>query len=353
MNKPMNKNKKAKKNKVLIIVIIAAIVAVCIVIAIGINKDAELEQTQTEENDTIYGDESLGIDAGVDEALRGYRNIFIFGRDNKDRSDIILIASINKKNNHVKLITTYRDTYMQLREEGETFYIGGKDREFFKCNHAYKKGGLYAEMKELNMNMDLNCHEGLGMDWATIEMLIDGVGGLDVDVTPGMLAFIDSSLISESGMQHLNGKQSVAYLRERKDNTAVQRAERNEAAFVQMFEKANKLSKKEQLELLDNVYARADSNMSKSTMTEILNQLSSFEIESKGGWPYDWHLYWDSDMSFYYFLPETLESNVVRLHKELFEQKDYTASETLKKISKRISNMEPELYRDGRDDFGQ
>lgn len=335
------KKREKKKNRILIGIIIAVVIISGIAFAVGMNKDKEAEQSEQETEETIYGDETLGIDASVDEALREYRNIFIFGLDNKHRSDIIMLASINKKNNEVKLMSVHRDTYMQLREEGETFFIGNKDREFFKCNHAYKKGGFYAAMKELNMNMDLNCHEGIGLDWDAIEVLVDGVGGLDVNVTPAMLKWVngvtnDGAVISSAGQQTLNGAQAVGYLRTRKDATAVQRAERNEAAFVQVFEKVKNLSKSEQMELLDEMYDRADTNMSKATMTEILGQLSSFELESMGGWPYDWNIYWDSDKSFYYFVPETLSGNVSEMHDEMFGQKDYKPSDVCRAISERI-----------------
>lgn len=359
-NKPAltpEKKKEKKKNRILIGMIIAVVALIGITFAVGMDKNKEEAQSGQEAEDTIYGDDTLGIDANVDESLREYRNIFIFGLDNKHRSDIIMLASINKKTNKVKLMSVHRDTYMQLREEGKTYYIGKKDREFFKCNHAYKKGGFYAAMKELNMNMDLNCHEGMGLDWDAIEVLVDGVGGLDVDVTPAMLKWVngvtnDGAVIDSAGQQNLNGAQAVGYLRTRKDATAVQRAERNEAAFVQIFEKASKLSKSEQMELLDEMYSRVDSNMSKTTMTEILEQLSSFELESMGGWPYDWHLYWESDRSFYYFLPETLSSNVVRMHEEMFDQKDYTPSDACQAISNRIEENVQNLKK-GADNFGQ
>lgn len=351
------KKKEKKKNKILIGVIIAVVIVAGGAFAIGMNQDKPEPEQAQEVDDTFYGDETLGIDADVDKALRDYRNIFIFGTDNKNRSDIIMLASINKKTNHVKLVTVHRDTYMQIKDDGETFHVAGKDFELFKCNHAYMGGGLYAAMKELNRNMDLNCHEGMGLDWKAIEVLVDGVGGLDANVTESMLKWAnqrtnDGAIIPSAGQQHLNGAQAVGYLRTRYDATAVQRAERNEDAFVQIFEKARALSKSEQLDLLDKIYDMADSNMSKSTMTEILGQLSSYELEPKGDWPYDWHHYVDSDSGFYFFLPQTLASNVTKLHEEMFGQQDYTPTEVCQTISKKIEDNIPNL-KEGPDNFGQ
>lgn len=347
--------KQKKQNRILIGAIIAVVVIVGLVFAIEMNKDKNSADKPQEVEDTIYGDDSLGIDADVDKELRNFRNIFIFGTDNQDRSDIILLASINEKTNQVKLISVHRDTYMQLREEGESFYIGGTDREFFKCNHAYKKGGFYAAMKELNMNMDLNCHEGMGLDWSDIALMINTIGGLDVDVSDSMYPYVNHSGpggISQPGQQTLDGAQAVSYLRTRHDATAVQRAARNQDAFVQIFEKAKTLSKSDQLDMLDKIYARVDSNMSKGTMTEILDQLSNYKLETMGDWPHDWHLYWDSDMAFYYFLPQTLAGNVTKLHQEMFGQKDYTPSELCQAISDRIEEN-AKTMNVGADNFGQ
>ena len=65
----------------------------------------------------------LGI--STNENLEGYRNIAIFGVDSRsnnldvgNRSDCIIIANINNKTKEVKLISVYRDTYVQISENG-------------------------------------------------------------------------------------------------------------------------------------------------------------------------------------------------------------------------------------------
>ena len=65
---------------------------------------------------------NLGI--STNENLEGYRNIAIFGVDSRsnnldvgNRSDCIIIANINNKTKEVKLISVYRDTYVQISEK--------------------------------------------------------------------------------------------------------------------------------------------------------------------------------------------------------------------------------------------
>ena len=61
------------------------------------------------------------VSAQAEQQLAEYRNIAIFGVDSRDdsydkgnRSDCIIIASINNKTKEVKLISVYRDTYVQI-----------------------------------------------------------------------------------------------------------------------------------------------------------------------------------------------------------------------------------------------
>ena len=68
----------------------------------------------------------------------GYINILLLGVDSRDmenikgtRSDMIMIASINKDTNDVKLTSVYRDTYLKL----------GDTSTYDKITHACVYGG--------------------------------------------------------------------------------------------------------------------------------------------------------------------------------------------------------------------
>ena len=70
----------------------------------------------------------VGVDEQVEEMLKGYRNIALLGVDTRaagdysedSRSDCIIIASINESTGDVKLISVYRDTYLDVEEYGST-----------------------------------------------------------------------------------------------------------------------------------------------------------------------------------------------------------------------------------------
>ena len=156
------KKTKAKKTplqkaiKFLSILIIVLIISVIALVAGGwtyINSlIGGMNQEQIDES-------QIGIDEQNEENLKNYRNIALLGVDTRNdnyetynnRSDCIIIASINERSGDVKLISVYRDTYLQIRENG-------KDK-LDKVTHAYAFGGAQNTLLALNTNLGLNIKE--------------------------------------------------------------------------------------------------------------------------------------------------------------------------------------------------
>ena len=105
------------------------------------NKIGKMNQVDIDE-------QALGL--SENNNLSGYRNVAIFGIDSRsdnygkgNRSDCIIIASINNSTHDIKLISVYRDTYMQIEGHG-----------LDKVTHAYSYGGAELAIKTLNENLD-------------------------------------------------------------------------------------------------------------------------------------------------------------------------------------------------------
>lgn len=311
--------------------------------------DAQTDETQAteEQEETVWGDESFGIDAKADEALKDYRNILLLGIDNGGRSDVLMILSINEKTNVVKSVTVLRDTYMQISPNG-TYNINGKEREFYKCNRAYKRDGIYGAMIELNRHMDLNIRECITMNWATMAKFIDSMGGIEGYIDEDMLVFVNNNKpmddpaapykVEGPGQQHLNGWQAVQYMRARKYNggTPQKRDARNQDVLQQLFDKAKNMSLSELEGVYEGVASDIETNMSRNTLTETLALISQSTLEPQEGWPYEYTTLWQNDNSYYYFVCDTLESNVKEFHKVMFDQEDYEPSDTVKTLNEKL-----------------
>ena len=94
----------------------------------GISKLDKIQDLGVNKKDITIND----MDDATEEVLKGYTNIALFGIDTREvgelgagnRSDTIMIASINNDTKKVKLVSVYRDTYMNR----ETTPIGAATR---------------------------------------------------------------------------------------------------------------------------------------------------------------------------------------------------------------------------------
>lgn len=81
-----------------------------------------------------------------------YMQVALFGLDSRkrklgaeaSRSDTIIIACIDTQEKTIKLVSVYRDTYLNLT-----------NGSYNKCNGAYAAGGEARAMTMLNTNLDL------------------------------------------------------------------------------------------------------------------------------------------------------------------------------------------------------
>lgn len=346
--KKTNKTEEKKSYGTVILLVIIAVLLIGGLIVYGVMNSKE--KPVEEEMETTYGDETLCIDPDVDKALSDYRLIEIAGIDQGPRTDVIFVAALNKKTKEGKLFTVYRDTLMQLSPEGKTYPSSGHEYKFFKCNHAYYYEGKRGSMKMLNAHLDLNIREFLGINWDGVKYLVDEVGGIDVDVTSNIIGLINGNLddqnkITTTGMQTLNGTQAVQYCRVRKDADATVRSHRNEDVIIQLFNRINQFDTKKKIELYDKLVDYFDTNMSRTTVTELISELTSVSLTTVDGFPNDYTIMWDEWDAFYYYVPQPdLVTNVTKLHADAFGQSDYKPSKMAQKMNDNIKNHEVNLH---------
>ena len=87
--------------------------------------------------------------------------------------------------------------------------------------------------------------------------------------------------------------------------------------------------------ILDNVLPKIYTNIDTGSIISEIPQVGKYKITESIGWPY---VTKGKTMTLWYGVPITLESNVCRLHKELFGEESYEPSETVKTISQKIVN---------------
>lgn len=341
-----NKKKKTgiqKAIKVISIILIVLIVMALAVVAGGWtyfnNMLGEMKKETIDQN-------SIGIAEQTEKDLSEYRNIALLGIDSRaddyglgNRSDCIIIASINKKTNDVKLFSVYRDTYLQLEEKGQT--------KLDKVTHAYSYGGAQNTLLALNTNLDLNIKEYLTVNFDAVIAAVDAIGGVTINVTSDELKYLNDYIdataqssggsnkkVTSAGKQTLNGVQAVAYSRIRYTAGGdYKRAERMRTVVEAMVSKAKTLGVTKLIDVANKILPRVSTNIEKNEIISLIPNLMKVNFGTSIGWPYETK---GITMDRWYGIPVTLESNVIRLHKELFEDEDYVLPNEIKEISDKI-----------------
>ena len=288
-------------------------------------------------------EEDLGITETVAENLTGYRNIAIFGVDSRsddygigNRSDCIIIASINNNTGEIKLISVYRDTYVNIEGHG-----------LDKITHAYSYGEAPLAINTLNKNLDLNIKEFVTVNFDSVAEAVDQLGGVKLTITADEVKYINgyidetskvtgkkSQNITEPGTYTVDGVQAVAYSRIRYTAGGdYKRTERMRTVIEAMFTKLKTRSLAQINSFADKILPHVYTNISAGDLLSMVPSMTKYKVTDSIGWPYDTK---GKTMDRWYGIPITLESNVQQLHKEAFGETDYTPSDTVKSISESI-----------------
>lgn len=332
-SKTNKKSKKSGKKKAVIAVVVIIVIILGIIAGFIYNKVSKVNFIKINEENLAIGNKT------------GYRNIALLGVDTRDmnsldgsRSDAIIIVSINEQTKNVNLISVYRDSYMDVQGHGLT-----------KVTHAYAYGGPELALNTLNRNLDLDISEFVTVNFEIVADVVDLVGGIDIDIDKSELSQMNKYIedtsknvgrkankITSAGKQHLDGIQAVTYARIRKTAGGdYKRTERMRTVLTEVFKKAKKMDAGKLNELANKILPQVQTNIGLSEVVSLIPTITSINISDSIGWPYEVK---GITLDRWYGVPTTLEANVVKLHRELFGQKDYTASDTVKSISQSIIN---------------
>ena len=124
-------------------------------------KWSKIDRREIKADDLIINQEVM-VEKNADIDLGdGYTNVALFGVDSRDgslgegnRTDCIIVASLNNETKEIKMVSVYRDTLLDLSEG-----------TYQKCNAAYSYGGPVMAINMLNMNLDLDIEDYVTVDF--------------------------------------------------------------------------------------------------------------------------------------------------------------------------------------------
>ena len=339
------KKKAARKKKRMMIFGIE--IAVILILVLGFWVVSKLDKLQKPKVDPEKVEVNDTIQESTLESMKGYTTVALFGLDTRqagqlgsgNRSDTIIIASINNDTKEVKLVSVYRDTYLDL--------TNGK---FNKCNGAYSAGGPQQAMSMLNKNLDLDIQYYISVDFAAMTKAIDLLGGIDIDVDDTEIEHLNNYIVETSevtgvkttpltktGLQTLDGVQATSYCRIRYTaGDDFKRTERQREVIMQIVSKAKTMDISQVNDIIDAVFPLAATNYTNDELLAMAPQLLTYDIVDTTGFPFDKAAATVKGKG-YCVIPVNLEENVKQLHEYLFGTTDYQPSDEVKAISSQIT----------------
>ena len=323
------------------------------------------QPVQTPAATTAPADSSQNTEP-VDYGLEGVEMIALVGLDTRiteeydgENSDTMMICCINHNTRTIKLISLYRDTFLNVGED----YYGSPDY-YTKANEAYNLGGAAQFLSMLNLNLDLNITEYVSVEFKALATAIEMLGGIDVDLSYLEILHLNNYNIETSeacGMEyipvelpptdetdpttftyHLNGSQAVSYARIRyTDGFDFRRTSRQRVVLTKLKEKAKSADMISLNNMLNAVLPLVTTNMDSAKILSMAVPILSYSMtpEDQSGFPFV-HLEDDASITgIDCVLPITLEYNVTRLHEFLLPGAAYTPSKTVLSYSDYIIKM--------------
>ena len=310
----------------------------------------DIQETDLADQDIITNDQA--------PQMTGYTTYALFGLDhrskneklNTENSDTIIIASINNDTKAVKLVSVYRDTLLNV-----------KDDTYSKANSAYALGGPTNAVSMLNTNLDLNITDYVAIDFDALVTVVDCLGGLDIPLSYAEIVHMNNYCVEtseETGKSytpvelpdpkpedeeaivdtyHLNGVQATSYCRIRYTASLdMGRTERQRRVIQMIVDKAKKAGLSTIFDIMDQVFPMVKTSVSKTEILKMIPAMIGYSIDETTGFPNDYKF---AQVKGSVIVPTTLESNVLKIHQFLYGDASYTPTQDVLNRSAQITNI--------------
>lgn len=213
-------------------------------------------------------------------------NIYVAGGDaygsidNVTNTDVNMIITVDPINRKVLLTSIPRDYYVNLPSFGDDAYD--------KLTHAGYYG-IEESVKAIENLLDIDINYYVKVNFSTIEGVIDAIKGVDVYSDYSFNECAYGIYHFNKGMNHLNGKQALAFARERKSfsDGDIQRVKNQQKVLTAIIDKVTSSTTlvTNFSQILDSVGNSFSTNMESKNINRFikmqLNDMRSWSIESQ------------------------------------------------------------------------
>ena len=169
------------------------------------------------------------------DRLAGKKNIVVMGVDSRPkdddtgRSDTLFVVMLDPKHQDTSVLSIPRDTRVRIKGHG-----------WDKINHAFAYGGHKLTQDTVEEFLGIQVDHYVQVDFQGFQGLVDAIGGIDLNVEKRMY-YHDSwdgfEVNLRPGMQHLNGKTALQYVRYRDEEGDIGRIGRQQKFLRAVYDK--------------------------------------------------------------------------------------------------------------------
>ncbi|MCR5467569.1 MAG: LCP family protein [Lachnospiraceae bacterium] len=343
----MSKKRKKKSSSRKIVIFVIELL-VLVLLLVGLFVYSKLGKVEKGEDISKEEAEINELSSETQEVLSGYKCIALYGLDNREvgsydggNSDCIMVLVINNDTKELKILSVYRDTYLNVY-----------DTSYQKINAAYSKNGVKSAIAALNKNLDLAITDYVCVDFNALVAAVDLLGGIELTLTDEEIEYMNtiyipeinqvtgsnSALLTSGGTYTVDGVQALAYARVRyTSGDDFKRTERQRTVLTKMLEKVKSSNIITLNSLIDTMLEYISTNLSSTELISLATNSMNYELTGTQGWPFELTTgTYGSKGSL--VVPCDLETNVIELHEYLFDETNYSPSSTVQSVSDEIKN---------------
>src|SRR5690625_2458351 len=237
----VRKKKRSLRRRIKIFIPFLIVIIAIVIYSVYLHSKAE--SAITESHDDMAREESDLREEYVDPKFDNVA-VLLMGVDSGDergddesaRSDALRVATLNKDEKSVKLLSIPRDSYVYIPEVGY----------YDKINHAHAFGGTKGAIDAIENLLEIPVDYYVKLNFHAFVDVIDAIGGVEVDV-PYEFKESDSNDKRDNihlyeGRQVLNGEEALAFARTRKMDNDIERGKRQLEIIDSVINKATSVS---------------------------------------------------------------------------------------------------------------
>lgn len=211
-------------------------------------------------------------------------NILLIGTDErtkefseKARSDSMILMSIDKKNNTVKLVSLERGIAAPVLE-------GQYKGQYDWLTHIFRYGGADLLMKTVEHCFKVDVDHYVRINFNAFAQVVDAIGGVDIELTKAESQALNGYVYTNAktkhlvkeGVNHLDGYDALQYARLRFIDSDWVRVGRQRTVILAVVEALKDSSLLELNDLADTVLPMVQTNLTKLQIAELVLYAPNF-----------------------------------------------------------------------------